>query len=101
MERNIRNLTIILVSSCLALLALAPVRLKFTAPAADQSAESETSDDEIREPCTENVPPTLDNLDHFDWACCSFGLQRIWRALNIKEDRFNAVLVIGSCQRDW
>jgi hypothetical protein len=57
--------------------------------AGDPPAASDETDDEIQVPCSDDVKPSLDNLDNFDWTYCSFGLQRIWRALNIGEDRFN------------
>jgi hypothetical protein len=83
------KLPIILLSSCLFLFALAPTRLKLKTPeSGEPPGATETYDDDILYLCSEDVSPTLDNLDNYDWTYCSFGLQRIWRALNIREDLF-------------
>src|SRR5689334_2488722 len=70
-ESGVQRLLIILSSLCLALLALPPIRLRPTSPApADPPGADDTYGDEASELCSDNVKPTLDNLDYFDWTYC-------------------------------
>jgi len=38
--------------------------------------------------CSKDVPPSLENIEDYDWAYCSFDLHSLWNALNIKEAEF-------------
>jgi len=39
-------------------------------------------------PCEQNLPPTLLNLEEYDWVYCSFDLAPLWSALNVVDSRF-------------
>lgn len=95
-----RKLLTIVLSLLLFAVALAPLRLNYIFDLASESSE-ETSDEEIRELCSDSIKPTLDNIDHFDWTHCSGDLHAIWRALNIKEEVFLQASSLSEASSVW
>ena len=74
--------------------------LDFSFDVASESSD-DTSDEEIRELCSDNIKPTLDNIDHFDWIHCSGDIQAIWTALNIKEETFQQTSSLSEASSVW
>src|SRR5215471_6368250 len=40
------------------------------------------------EVCSNDIPPSLENIEKYDWAYCSFNLQPFWNSLGIAESEF-------------
>src|SRR5215813_7197055 len=92
--------TTIVLSFFLAAVALSPVRLNYTFNVGSESAD-DIYEDESQEPCSDNIKPTLDNIDQFDWAYCSFDLRAFWTELNIKEETFQQVSSLAEASSIW
>src|SRR5262249_26829486 len=95
-----RTLTTIVLSLLLIGSALSPLLLDNSFNVASESSD-ETGDEKIRELCSDDVKPTLDNIDHFDWIHCSGDLQAIWTALNIKEETFQQASSLSEASSVW
>jgi hypothetical protein len=70
-----------------------------------RSADTEAND--VRQPCSDNVVPSIQNVEDFDWVYCSLDLRPFWSSLEIVEDQFadssslaEAFSVYGDLDRD-
>jgi hypothetical protein len=69
------KLTLIVLSLLLAGAALAPLRLKSALDVPEESSDDDIYDDTSVIPCTDDIKPTLDNIDQYDWIHCSGDLR--------------------------
>jgi hypothetical protein len=63
--------------------------------------------DDNRKVCSEDIKPTLENIDDYDWVYCSSDLRPFWASLNITENEFikssslfEAASTFGDLDRD-
>jgi hypothetical protein len=97
-----KTLTMSVLLLILSGIALAPLCLNYNFDVSEVTSDESEEDAEIREPCSENIRPTLDNIDHFDWTYCSHSLRPIWRALKIRDEtEFQRVSSLSEASSVW
>jgi hypothetical protein len=65
------------------------------------------ADGDNRQLCSQNIKPSLDNIEDYDWSYCTSDLAPFWASLNITENQFTnsssifeATSTFGDLDRD-